>query len=165
MFDVKTFEPHLVYFAKQVSGLDGFFAGKKIKAYPDSYFFFEQLLLRPLDKGQREYNSTTGYFDTYYDCEWMVRLTVYGEDCTSKAFLIKSSLNGEVVPTYLYNHGISIARSTEIKTLNEFYITEFLPQAQIDLTFNINLSITEDLSYIENADIEFEEVIAEIEEV
>ena len=70
---------------------------------------------------------------------------------------MESSLYGENVPDYLSNHGLNFAKASNIKFSNDFYITDFLNQAQIDLTFNITLSITEDMGIIETADATIEE--------
>ncbi len=156
--NLEIFEAPLLYWVRQVSGLDGFFTGKKYQAPTDKdYFLFEFLSLNRRSRSFRKYNEETEKFDLYYNAEIIYRLTIYGDSSKSKIILAENSLQGYEVPMYLASHGLGYATSSNIKHFSPFDNTEFLPQSQIDLTFNVTLSSWEDMGIIEEANFTMQE--------
>lgn len=159
MYNVESYEPYLLYWVNNVSGLQGFFTGKKIKEITGTYFTFEYISNDRKSRGYRVTVPNEDYVETRYNAELIIRLTVYGENCNSKITLIENTLFGEDVPKYLKINGLNFAKSSNIRFSNDFNITEFLPQAQVDLTFNITLSTLENSDWIESADLTVEEYV------
>jgi len=157
--DITDFEAPLVYWVNRVGGnLKGHFSGKKNKApVNEDYFVFEFLNLLRRARSSADYDTITGFWNNYYPAEYLVRLTIYGTASKTKLVQIENSLFGEDVPSYLASHGLCFAKSSNIKHTEPFEYTEFLPQSQMDLTFNVTLSSYEDKGFIEQADAEIEE--------
>jgi len=157
--DLTDFEAPLIYWAKTVSGgLKGFFSGKKNKApINEDYFLFEFINTVRRARSSAGYDTITGFWNNSYPAEYIVRLTIYGNASKTRLVQIENSLFGEEVPRYLASHGLCFAKVSNIKHSEPFEYTEFLPQSQMDLTFNVTLSSYEDKGFIEQADADIEE--------
>ncbi len=137
---LEAFKPHLIYWIKSVSGLNGFFSDQKIEAQ-DNYFVIRHLTTQRKGHSWLR-DSLTDDEKTYveYFAEIMFRIDMFGENSYDLLLKVENSLEGYAWNHYLNKKGLGYCKSTPVKNLTDFSYTEFLNQSQYDVSFNILVS-------------------------
>jgi len=149
--NIEVFESHLIYWIKSVTSLDGFYVGKKTPSL-DEYFTIEFINISNKGTPWKEINSgaTTSTIKNHKTLS--ARITIYGDSCTSNILKTTNSIHGEWINYLRDTAYLGYGKTGQIKISNDFNFTDFLPQAQVDIQFNILVYTTETIFPIESVE-------------
>lgn len=157
---INHYKPYLIYWVKSITGLEGFFANQKIKIPDNDYFLFSFLSLT--FKGMGEYTNPPEGLTTDLDEEEFIvvkhageltlKLEIFGEDAFAKLTGVIATLSTNSWNNYLDNSGLGFAKKSKIISFDTFNFTDFIEQAQVNLVFNVSVSLNEIQGSIETVE-------------
>lgn len=150
--NLEVFKSHILYWITSVTGLEGFYISQKIPAL-ENYFTIQFINIE--NKGTPWKTNNTGATLTTIKAHKLltVRTTFYGANGYNHAIKTTNSLHGNTWNQYLRDNAFLGYGKTSLIRINEdFNYTDFLQQAQLNFSFNILVSTTEDIYPIESVE-------------
>lgn len=144
--NISAIEAHLVYWTHIVSSYDSFFIGKKVPTQTQ-YVTLQNIVLKKRGRQFKQISDDGLTTIIGNHAEYTVRVTVYGDSCEEDMLKLENSLYFDTWETYFDTNLIGLAKTGSIKSSDSFNFTEFIPQSQMDIKFNIFVYNTETNNY------------------